>query len=258
MWNLLKALNYQTKRDNVTIYAVIIGLLMSAMMFIDVDIAETDGGQFAAVSGEVLPMALAYMMIILITRICGWDQTDKTINYEILSGHSRASVYFSRVTAVFLWTFPLAFIITAIPVGIVTAMNGWGQEMELNAMLARYALLLLPVIRLGCGFILVSFLCRSFAVSAVACFLITQGELLFYLMLEELSGIEITCQIAVPNIARLMEFNSRLGFIDGKDVYVYDASLSPELVSGTVIFSLAASVIYIFIGYLYFTKSDMK
>ena len=96
MWNLLKALNYQTKRDNVTIYAVIIGLLMSAMMFIDVDIAETDGGQFAAVSGEVLPMALAYMMIILITRICGWDQTDKTINYEILSGHSRASVYFQE------------------------------------------------------------------------------------------------------------------------------------------------------------------
>ncbi|MGN0667259.1 MAG: hypothetical protein ACI4KF_12130 [Huintestinicola sp.] len=258
MWNILKALNYQIKRDNVTIYAVIVGLLMSAMMFIDVNIAETDGGQFAAASGEVLSMELAYMMIILITRICGWDQTDKTINYEILSGHSRASVFFSRVTAVLIWTVPLAVIITAIPVGIVTAMNGWGQEMELKAMLIRYAFMLMPVIRLGCGYILISFLCRSFAVSAVACFLITQGEFLLYMILEELSGIEITCQLAVSNMAKLMEFNSRLGFIDGKDVYVYDASLSPEFVSGTVIFSLTASVIYIFIGYLYFTKNDMK
>lgn len=258
MQNLIKALNYQTRRDNFTIYAVIIGLLMSAMIVIDHNVSTLTGAQLAVSSYNLLPMALSYMLVILVTRICGWDMTDKTINYEVLSGHHRMQVYFARVIVSLIWAMAAAVVVTALPVIIFSAINGWGPETDMKLMLIRYAMLVLPLFRLICGFIVISFAVGNFVGSAVACFLLVQGELMIYMMLDELADIQLDVQLALSNMVRLLELNGRMGFVDGKDIYVYDAALSPELAVNTVIFSPAAGIIYLILGYALFSKRDMK
>ncbi len=258
MWNIIKALNYQIKHDNVTIYAFLIGIVMTAIGFIGSDLSSVDGSMYAASLGDVTPLALSYMMIALITRICGWDLTDKTINYEILTGHNKKSVYFSRVIVTFIWTFSMVAIVMALPVLIITAVKGWGPEMKLKLMVVRYLLILLPVFRLACGMIVVCFIIDNFAVSAVACFLIVQGEMMFHFMMEELACIHLKFQTSVSNIFRLMQFNSRMEFTDGKDILLYDASLSGKIITGTVVISLAAGAVYLITGYIIFARRDMK
>lgn len=258
MQNLIKALNYQTRRDNVTLYAVIIGLLVSAMILMDNNASAMTGARFAVSSGELLPMALSYMSVIMAARICGWDMTDKTINYEVLSGHHRRQVYFARVIVSLMWTMGMAVIVTALPVIIFSAMNGWGPETDLRLMLIRYAMLLLPLFRLICGFIFISFAVGNFAGSAVACFLLVQGEFMVYTMLDELTNIHLDAQLAVSNMIKLLELNGRMGFVDGKDIYIYDAALSSEFAVNTVVFSLAAGIIYLILGFALFSGRDMK
>lgn len=258
MRNLIKALNYQTRRDNVTIYAVIIGLLMSAMILTDHNVSALTGAQLAVGSCELLPMALSYMTVIMAARICGWDMTDRTINYEVLSGHRRRQVYFARVVVSLVWTMAMAVIVTALPVIIFSALNGWGPETDLGLMLIRYAMLLLPLFRLVCGFIFISFAVGNFVGSAVACFLSVQGEFFVYIMLDELTNIHLDAQLAVSNMIKLLELNGRMGFVDGKDIYVYDAALPSGLAVNTAVFSLAAGIIYLILGYALFSKRDMK
>ncbi|MGN1136396.1 MAG: hypothetical protein ACI4SF_09280 [Oscillospiraceae bacterium] len=258
MQNLIKALNYQTRRDNVTIYAVIIGLLVSAMILMDNNASTMTGASFAVSSGELLPMALSYMSVVMATRICGWDMTDKTINYEVLSGHHRRQIYFARVIVSLIWTMVMAVIITALPVLIFSVLNGWGPETDLKLMLIRYAMLLLPLFRLICGYILISFAVGNFSGSAVACFLLTEAELMGYTLLDELTNIHLGAQLALSNMVRLLELNGRMGFVDGKDIYIYDAALSSELAVNTVGFSLTAGIIYLILGFVLFSKRDMR
>lgn len=258
MLNIIKALNYQTRRDNVTIYAFLFGIFMSAIMFTDTDVFSFCGDEYTVYSGEMVPMITGMMMLILITRICAWDQVDKTINYEMLSGHSRKSVYFSRVIVSLVWGISSAVIITAVPVTVMSLLNGWGDVMELKGALIRYALLLFPLIRLACGFVFISFITGNFMASALACFLIIDGEMMAYTILKEMATVDLSFEMGMSNILKLLEFNSRMGFIDGKDVMVYDASLPADMIVKTVVFSLAASALYLILGYFIFKKRDMK
>lgn len=259
MQNLIKALNYQTRRDNVTIYAVIIGLLMTAMSLINFDtVSDITGAQYSIVAYDMLPMAVSFVCVVLVTRICAWDMSDKTINYEVLSGHYRKNIYFSRVIVSLIWTMVIAAVITALPVLIFTVLNGWGYETDMKLMLVRYAMLFLPLFRLICGFIFISFAVGSFAGSAVACFFLVNGEFMGYLMLDELTDLHIDVQMAVSNMVKLLSMNGRLGFVDGKDIYIYDASLSSDLVLKTAVISLAVGIIYLILGYALFSKRDMK
>lgn len=258
MWNIIKALNYQIRHDNVTIYAFLIGIVMTAIGLIGSDLSSIDGSMYAAGSENVIPTALSYMMIVLITRICGWDLTDKTINYEILTGHDKKSVYFSRAIVTVIWTFTMAVIIMALPVAIITAVKGWGQEMELKLMIVRYLLIIVPVFRLTCAIIFICFIIDNFAASAVACFLIVQGEIILHFMMSELADIHLNFQTSMSNIFRLLQFNSRIGFTDGKDLTLYDATFSGKMITGTVIISLAAGTVYLIAGYIIFVRRDMK
>lgn len=258
MWNIIKALNYQTRRDNVTIYAALIGIAMTAIMFFDLDKTEICGADIAMIIGQSIPMGSILMLAVLTSRICAWDQSDKTINYEVLSGHDRKNVYFSRVVVSLMWCIPLTLIMTALPIIIASLAFGWGQIMDLRGFLIRYALIFLPIIRMLSAYIFLSFFTGSFIASLLTTYLITQGELMIYMFIEEFRGTQLECELGMSNISSLMEFNSRMGFIDGKDISVYDTSLPPEMITKTIIVSLAASAVYLIGGYILFKKRDMK
>ena len=258
MWNIIKALNYQTRHDNVTVYSILLGIAMIATVFIDINLEQLNGGIFSIGFGEMIPISVMLLGVVLTARICAWDQSDKTINYEMLSGHGRKSVFFSRAIVSLTWCITLTVILIAVPIITVSVIFGWGEVTELKGVLLRYALLLLPIIRMICSYIFLSFLTGSFLAGLLSSYLITEAESLVYMALNETTDIRLGCGLGISNMFELMDFNSRMGFINGKDVYIYDSSLPSDIIVKTVVFSLAASAVYLIGGYILFRKRDMK
>lgn len=153
MKNLIKALNYQIRRDNVTYYAYISGIAVLILLFV----TDVSGNSFNLTGSEYFfsPMteagsiSILFFFSILVTRICGWDYSDKTINYQIFAGHSRNSVFWSRIRASFFTCVPSAVLIFFIlPPVILSLKNGWGISMDIDGVLLRCFICLFIILRI--------------------------------------------------------------------------------------------------------------
>ncbi|MBP1549570.1 MAG: hypothetical protein J6A05_06155, partial [Oscillospiraceae bacterium] len=100
MRNIIKALNYQTRTDNVTYYSILLGIFLTIFGMLDFDMT---GSEYVALNGESISLLPVFLILMLGVRILGWDYADKTMNYEILSGHHRREVYFARVIVAHIW-----------------------------------------------------------------------------------------------------------------------------------------------------------
>lgn len=261
MWNIIKAQNYQIKKDMV----MLLGLAGSAVIILIIIISGLDGRSFSEMTGSVyLSMAgqaLVYLFPFLIllfsTRIAGGDFVDKTINYELLMGHSKWEVYFGRLATAVLWGISIVLILSILPTGFLTLVNGFGTNMDLEDMLIRYMLMLFPIIRLICGFVCLSFVLKNANLALIIGFLLTDGIIMATDILNELTDMVFTYQFALSNIKWLIsDMNIVLGYVDGTDVNIYQTAVEPLIVTVTIIVSALMSIIYIFIGYITFKKRD--
>ncbi|MBQ7981818.1 MAG: ABC transporter permease subunit [Oscillospiraceae bacterium] len=258
MRNIIKALHYQTRTDNVTYYSILLMLFFAAMTFIDSNITKTTGSEYIAHSGESLSLMPTFALLMLSIRICGWDYSDKTMNYEIMSGHHRKEVYFGRVIVSLAWCVTLCFVFMVLPTLIFTLVNGWGVTMDLGGMAIRYLLVLLPMIRIVCQCIMLTFLVKSAYVAWAAGFVITMVVSMFTMIAEVLTEIKLTWHTATTNLMKLFTFNQKMGYVNGEDVTICETALDPSFVIGTIAVSLTVSVICIVLGYLFFKKSDVN
>ena len=258
MRNIIKALNYQTRTDNVTYYSLLLMVFVVAMTFLDADITSVTGGEYLSSAGESLALIPVFGLLMLSIRICGWDYTDKTMNYEILSGHHRKEVYFGRVIATLLWSVPICFGVMVLPTVIFTIANGWGVNMDLGGMAVRYLLSIFPMIRIVCQCILLTFLVKSAYAAWGIGFVITMFSSIFYMIVEEFIDMKLTYQLASTNLIKLFTFNQSIGYINGEDVAIYHTELEPSFVIGTIVVSLAVSAICLALGYIFFKKSDVN
>lgn len=260
MWNIIKAQNYQTKSDNVVVYAFLAGLFLLSVSFLDADsLADMTGSLYLAVAGAGIPIVLVIITLILTARICGWDYADKTMNYEVLAGHSRGEVYWGRIISSMLWGMTGGIVLTLLPVLIFTVMNGWGCSMSLQGAVRHLLLLLFPMLRLICEFALLTFLLRSCYVAMIVGWVLYASINIITMVVEEASDLKLTVQFAATNMTRLLDFgNYTVGYIDGKDVMIYDTALDSALAVQSVAVSLLAGAVCLMIGYICFKKSDMN
>ncbi len=265
MFNLIKAQNYQLKRDNFMIYVILFTLAYTALItYFAIDegvrTGEMNGGLFLASYGEAFSMLYAFPVLGFTSRICGWDFNDKTINYEVLAGHKRSDIFLSRVLVSFLWVFVASLLMTVIPFAVVTVIYGWGVNMTFGAALARLALSFLVLLRTTCGFICMTFLARNCFITLIFGYLLYEVEMMAAMMVNEFAKkIEITWQLAASNLMELLSFsNYELGYVDGEDVVQFITDMEPELLIGTIVCSLVLSAVYLLLGYTVFRKSDIR
>lgn len=264
MHNIIKALNYQTRRDNFLIYAILAGLggiALSLMMYLQTGNFESLTGGYAAAcigSGDGYSFAVFFSTLLLATRICGWDYADKTMNYEILAGHSRRDVYWSRVITCLSWCMITTMLICILPIAVLTLINGWGEQMPLKGCLLRYVLLIFPVFRTICEYMLITFLTRSCYTGMVTGFLFTELTSVLVMILTNEKILSCTWHLGSTNISELFYFNMEMGYMDGKDVEVFLTDLEPSFIAGTITASLAVGISCILLGYLLFRKSDVN
>lgn len=255
MRNIIKALNYQTRTDNVTYYSILLAIFLTIFGMLDFDMT---GSEYLALNGESISLLPVFLILMLGVRILGWDYADKTMNYEILSGHHRREVYFARVIVAHIWCIAFCVGFMLIPVLVFTLINGWGVTMDFGGMALRFALAIFPMIRIVCQYVLLVFLVKSAYIAWAAGYLLSMFAMFIPMLFEELMQIKFTYQFANTNLTKLFTFNQSIGYVNGEDVTICHTELDPSMIIGTIGVSVAVSVICIVLGYIIFKKSDVN
>lgn len=260
MHNIIKALNYQTRRDNFLIYAILAGLAAIAISFtFEGDIFDRyTGSYFFGYYGGNFFGSVSFISILLSTRICGWDYADKTLNYEILSGHSRNEVYWSRIIVCLGWSMAVCVGVMLVPFIVCIAFNGWGVSMDFGGAVLRFLMILFPTFRLICETMFFTFITRSCFVSMALSFIYIETTSIVTSMIEVFGNYEFSWEFPFTMFMELTYMNSKMGYIDGKDVEVFITAMEPSLVISTILSSLGFGIGFILLGYLIFKKSDMR
>lgn len=260
MWNIIKAQNYQIRGDNLVILVLLAGLLLpTGTLLMDFDISELTGSFFMAQLGSVLPICLGMVLVILVSRICGWDAGDKTMNYEVLAGHSRAEVYFGRVIMSVIWGLGNGIAMLVLPVLGITVINGWGNNMNLGAAAVRCVLFLFPMLRLICEFAMLAFLLRDCYKAMLIGWSFFAVSMVGIMVYEGLADTALTVQLVITNMREVIGFgNYKIEYIGGEDILVYMTGMDASLVLGTILVSLLAGGACLAVGYAVFKKQDMN
>ncbi|MDE6729389.1 MAG: hypothetical protein K2J71_01255 [Oscillospiraceae bacterium] len=93
----------------------------------------------------LLPVSFVFL---LAGQICAGDFTDKTQNYEIMAGHSRSEIYYSRVILSLILGLFFGMFLIIIPVVAAGFYYGWGEQMPVSDAVNRILLVEFPMIRM--------------------------------------------------------------------------------------------------------------
>ena len=263
MRNLIKAQKYQIKRDNGIIYIYLIGALYFVMFWADylmkTGISEITGSKAALYNGEACSIVAGLLVALLACRIVGWDFNDKTLNYELMAGHSRAKVYWSRILVSVKWILVTVLLVLFVPMLIFGIMNGWGTDADMGGILLRHALTLFPLFRFfGICVLLTVVMCNCF-MSMIIGYVLYEFSWVFAEMQALTTKVKLGVHLASTNVTRLLiPDKSGFAYIDGQDVVVYETVLEKDFILGTVGISLLVGMGCLLIGYRYFKKCDMN
>ncbi len=264
MYNLIKAQNYQLWRDNYIIY-VLIGVVGMTVMNLVASIQSivnsgelVNGGFFTSMGATAYSLIYMALALAFSARICGWDFTDKTLNYEILAGHTRNEVFWSRAVLSFIWVFAFAVALTVLPYCGVIIAGGWGVNMSFGGALVRFGLAFLMLLRLTCFFIFLTFVVKNCFVSLFLGYILMMLPMVAVMMINEFTKIEITYQLTSYAMISVLDFsNYKLGYVDSGDIVQFITDTDPEFIIGTVVMSLVLSAVYLLLGYTIFRKTDV-
>ena len=214
------------------------------------------GGEFFVTDGGATFMFPLFYVILATAQICGTDFLDKTHNYELSGGHRRYEVYLGRVIATAVVAGVGALFFTILPVGIYTALYGWGDKVAFGPILLRLLLMLLPYLRLVCEFAFLTFLVKNPYVGMGI------GYVVFMLTMGILSGTTIEINsvfLGITNLTLLSMVSEWATYGLGGDMnYIFDASVSAGTIWGTVAASVVFGVAALYLGYVFFKNDDVN
>lgn len=262
MWNLIKAQKYQIKRDNGMIYIYLLAAIYFVGFWADAltenKLSEITGSAAAMYNGKVCMVVTGILVALLTARIMGWDYNDKTLNYELLAGHSRAKVFWSRVLVSMWWCFVTIVLVLFVPIILFGMLNGWGTDADLGGTMLHYVLVLFPLFRFLCECVLLTVLMRNCYMAMIIGFVMYEFLWVFAEMQALLTDVYLTTQLASTNVTRLLHFSNKyLGYVDGKDVVIHETTLETSFILGTIGISLLIGGVCLFIAYQYFKKCDL-
>lgn len=259
MKDIVRSQLYQLRKERV-IWLVFIGILLIPFIGILAEGVINCEGDYPTQTYlsdmSIISISGSLMFVFSFTGfVCCGDFGDKTSNYEIMTGHRRIEVYFGRVIPCLAVGVICFIIIIFAPIIVNTAMHGWGNQLDMGQTLLRYTLLIFPIIRIFCTAIFISFVVKNayilmavgygaFMLSGIGAVFFKEGKSLF---------------LGLTNINMLCMFDSWSTYgLEGNENYIYDASLSAGQISGTIIVSLVVSVIFLYLGYVFFHTDDLN
>ena len=264
MLNIIRSLNYSARRDTVNWIAIIsmLGLpvfimYISGLINGDTLSKPTPSYYFASQELATVFVFLSFGIMIFACKLVAGDAGDKTLNYELMAGHSRNRVYAGRMTAGYIWGAILVFILMMIPVGVLDLLYGWGPETVKSEVLIRCLLTFFPILRLCAYNMMLASLVRSAGKGIALGYASFMAVAFVSSFLQEMLEIDITYPTAFTNAAFLLvSENSRFIVQDGRQIQVFDTTVTGDMVWKTIAVSLAMSAVYMIIAYINFKKTD--
>ncbi|MGN0153345.1 MAG: hypothetical protein ACI4A3_02765 [Lachnospiraceae bacterium] len=258
MWNIVKAQRYQLRRDKMVYGMFFFALVMSGIFFFQLvtDMpGEVNGSTVVAELGSLFLMVSLLFLLVVAANISGNDFLDKTINYEILSGHSRKQVYFGRVLpAVFYGVLGTMVLSLFWPV-LVTLTQGWGGLMEAKGVWIRYGLLVFVFFRLICELVFLTFITKNTHITYLIGFSLSYAEMIIIMLLDS----ENRYLVGVGNCLELINFEEwSTIFLNEQEQIFYNSALNPEMIIGTIVISLVFGILSLILGYVYFKHDDLN
>ena len=265
MYNIIKAQMYQIFRENATYYTFIGGIGFTLLGIIfgvseeTIDLSKMTGSEYLSMGSVGMPLLV--VILVFTVRICGGDMTDKTINYEMLTGTHRSKVYGGRAVVSLIFMLVCTFLLTLLPVIVFTALNGWGYTMPMKEGITRLALIFIPLIRLTSVFISLTFVTMNTGAVVAIGFIIIFAEGMADLLVEQF--IDSASKYLLPffslsQIEKIDYYNLTFGYVDGKDVQVLQDGISAGTSAVIVLSGVIVTAAAILIGYSVFRKKDMN
>lgn len=258
MWNIMKAQRYQLRRDK-TVYGIVLFVLAISGIFLAqlaLEMPEDICGSAVIVElGTLfLPAGLLYLLVVT-ANIMGNDFLDKTINYEVLSGHSRKQVYLGRVIPAVIYGIVGTMVLTALLPVLVTVTRGFGSLMEAEGTWLRYGLLGFVFFRLVCELVFLTVITKNTYITYLIGFVFAYAQMILSILLD--SGNEYL--MGLGNGLKLLNFEEwSTVLLNEQEQIFYNSALEPELVTGTIVTSLLFGILSLILGYVYFKHDDLN
>lgn len=258
MLNIIKSQLYGVRHNIVTYIGTalaIVALITGTINTLDMINGETPTGSLIfAASGELNSITSFIIVAMVASCVSGWDFDDKTVNYEILYGHSRKQVFWARTLTSVVLSIITGMIFMIAPTLIFTVMNGWGYAISVKEAVIRLILMLFPILRLSAFAVFLAFLVRKSWGAATICVIALYIEI-FISLFEELES----HYILASNMMEIMSFsNSSMGFVDDKDVVIFKDILSSQFIGITIVLSLIMTAGTLLAGYAIFRKRNLQ
>lgn len=244
-------------------------LLMLTVFFLMLFLDSGNSGNERQTLTDYLPLTMNLLTgisvtaaAIMIGMVCGDDFADKTINHELAAGRSRASSFFGRAVPVLIAAPLTVVFICAVPYVLYGALFGVGNAIPVSAIVQRFLLMLLPLLRFSAFCILTVFVTKHQLAAIGASFLTmmislsaAMGSPQFITHILRLHP----CMLSLSNITELSAFSSwRTYDLTLQNFYTYYPELSVSFIVTTVIVSLTMTAVYLLLGYHFFHTDDMN
>ena len=265
MKNIIKSIWYEIvhRKTLLIIFGAFVLIMVGSGFSATAD--ATYGFQMGGVSNMLaahpwMPYELSLIFLaIFVGNVCCEDYKDKVINYEILCGHSRRSIFLARsLMAIGIGTL-LTLLLSFLPLITGYALAGWGDRLSLGDILLRYFLLGLPYLRLAAFLVVLSYLCKSpYAMIAVG-IVLSLSVGIFSDMFQHSRSVFVS----LFNLLLLTEYEGWSSYNLDPSIgviryYAYDSSIPQGVVSGTIIASLLMTGFYLFMGYALFRRDELN
>ncbi|MGN1341430.1 MAG: hypothetical protein ACI4WS_14145 [Oscillospiraceae bacterium] len=199
--------------------------------------------------------SLLFSMVYTFTitaQICLGDFGDKTSYYEIMGGHTRLQVFWGRAIPCLVLGTLGALVLCVLPDITATIMLGWGNDIPAGEIILRRLMLIFPLFRISCEFVLIAFMLKNMvAVIVVGCVI-------------NMVGINLAMYFSGPwlGITTIpMLFNTDVWTTYGLDSEIhfsFGTAIEADVIVPVVVISLAAAALSLAMGYYYFKKDDMN
>lgn len=260
MKGLLKSHIFQLVRNKLLYISFVVAIVFNFINFTSEYFNREDGytaGHMIADSGFNLQcMAIMFAIICVGLVVCS-DFTDKTANYELMSGHTRAESYFSKaILGIVTGTIGYVIVLAA-PVALASIVGGFGYEIPFTEILYRGFVSLFPAIRIMCEFVFISFLVRNpYIILGCGFSLYFIGPAITAFLNDKTSFfLGLTC------MNRLGQFQSWVTYtLDDvvNLIYVYGDKIKSYELIGIIGSSVIVAALALYLGYKFIEKDDLR
>lgn len=260
MWNVIRSQFYQLKKDILAWGVTLLALAATFIMNLDSFEEKMTGSQVTTLMSEnMCIMAGMLVLLIIVANVMGKDFMDKTINYEIMSGHTRKDVFFGRlIVATTVGVICSFLVIIAVPVTL-TIVNGWGNTMELQGVLIRFSLVFITLFRIAWELAFLTILAKNPYVTYLVGYIFSMVQLFTITVKMNFTDLEISPLLPVANCFNLCTFQDwETFFIDETDKIFYNSAITLETVLWAIIPSIVIGGIMILLSYVFFKHDDLN